>query len=82
MADAVYRLRGTNSIGPTISLDFVTDDSSSDANAKDVGQSVSTLLGCNLDVLGPDGSVVGQYTPGSQSSTVTLVDGVVVSSAI
>lgn len=82
MADVVYHLKGTNSIGPALSIDFVTDDGSSDANAKDVGQSVSTLLGCNLDVVLQDGTTLGSYTPGSQSSTVTLVDGVVVSSAI
>jgi flagellar hook assembly protein FlgD len=83
MADETYRLRGTNSIGPSVSIDFVTDNGTSDANAKVVGQSFATLLGCNVDVYDGDGVLVDQYTPGDQSAgTVDSADGVVVSSAI
>lgn len=82
MADAVYRLRGTNSVGPAVSIDFVADDGSSDADAKTVGQSFSTLLGCDVDVYVADGTLLGQYVPGSQGSTVTSPSGVSVASAI
>jgi hypothetical protein len=82
MANALYRLRGTNSVGPSVSIDFVTDDGSSDDNADDVGQSFSTLMGCKVQVLKADGTVLGTYTPGTQGTTVDCPSGVVVSSAI
>lgn len=82
MADATYRLRGTNSVGPAVSIDFIADDGSSDANAKTIGQSFSTLMGCNVDVFDAEGVYIDSYTPGSQGTTVSSPSGVSVASAI
>lgn len=82
MANEIYRLRGTLATGPTLSIDFVTDNGTSDANAKVVGQSFATLMGCNVDVIDGDGVLVNNYTPGSQSGTVNCADGVKVCSGI
>lgn len=82
MADATYHLRGTNSTGPGLAVDFITDNGTSDAKAKTVAQSVSTLLGCNVSLYATGGTLINSYTPGSQSGTVNCADGVVVSSAV
>ncbi len=82
MANAVYRLRGTNSIGPALSIDVITDNGSSDSNAKTLGQSVATLLGCDVTVLKADGTWIADYTPSTQGTTVTSPSGVSVQSAI
>lgn len=83
MADEMYRLRGTDSVGPAVSIDFVTDNGTSDAKAKVVGQTFATLLGCYVDVYDGDGVLVDNYVPGSQAGgTIAVSSGVVVSSAI
>lgn len=82
MANASYRLRGTNSAGAPLALDVQTDDGTSDANAKSLAQSVSTLLGTKVQLFKADGTYVALYTPGSQGTTVSSPSGVSVVSAI
>lgn len=82
MATALYHLRGTNSVGPAVSIDFFADDGSSNDDADDVGQSFSTLFGCKVQVLKADGTVLGTYTPGSQGTTVDCPSGVSIQCAL
>lgn len=79
MANATYRLRGTNSAGAALYVDIQTDNGSSDANAKTMAQSVSTLLGTAVTLYDSAGVVINAYTPGTQGTTVTSVTCSVVS---
>lgn len=74
MANATYHLRGTNSTGAPLSVDILTDNGSSDSNAKTVAQSLSTLLGTAVTLFAADGvTVIEDVTPGTQSGSVSVV---------
>lgn len=79
MANATYRVRGKNSTGAALSIDILTDDGTSDANAKTMGQSIATLLGTAVTVFKADGTLINSYSPGTQGTTVSSVTCSVVS---
>lgn len=79
MATATYHLKGLNSTGPAgMMITFTASDASSDADAKTVAQSVSTLFGVDMVVYKEgSASVVATKTPGSQGGTVSSPSAVV-----
>lgn len=78
MATATYHLKGLNSTGPAgMMLTFTADDGTSDADAKTIAQSVSTLFAVDMVVYKEGSAVaVATKTPGSQGTTVSCPSGV------